>query len=67
MSYVIEKKIIKSDLYQALVDLPLRNVCRSEPDRPINDNVFSLWGDNYTTHAFDTTTIAWEIFKPVNG
>lgn len=46
-------------LYQALINLPIDNICHSECERLINEED--------TIDVFATTTIAWEIFKPVNG
>lgn len=67
MNNVVKDEEKNTPLYQALMNLPIDNICHSEYDRPINDNKYPLWSDGDTVDAFATTTAAWDIFKPVNG
>lgn len=67
MSNVVNADEINIPLYQALVNLPIGDICRSDVERPIDNKRLSLWSDGDTAEAFATTTAAWEIFEPVNG
>ncbi|MDO4803540.1 MAG: hypothetical protein Q4A32_01810 [Lachnospiraceae bacterium] len=67
MSDIVNEDEVNIPLYQALIKLPVGNICRSEVERPIDNKKYSLWSDGDTADAFATTTAAWKIFKPVNG
>ena len=67
MNNDLRDKLVKDILDEAFEKLELGNVCRSREDRPLVNHKYSLWSDGDTVDAFGTTTIAWDIFKPVNG
>lgn len=47
--------------------LDFGDVCRTTIDRPIDRHVNRLFSGSDTDDAFSVTTIAWDIFEPVNG
>ena len=47
--------------------LDFGDVCRTAIDRPIDRHVNRLFSGGDTNDAYPVTTIAWDIFEPVNG
>lgn len=67
MDFKHNNRIIDEMIDQLFDQLDMGEVCRSSIDRPLDDQKYSLWSDGDSENAYDITTIAWDIFDPVNA
>lgn len=60
------KGLTEEEIDRIFNNIDLGEVCRSAIDRPLTDNKTRLFSGSDTDDAYGITTIAWDIFEPVN-